>query len=85
MHREANFVEFPGTGMWATKGRYHTMVSLYRHLPPEQVARLVNENMRVFWMDQGTGVATLLRVIEGGKSASVTEVTPAILKRYWRK
>lgn len=90
MRREANFIEFPGTGMWMTLDKslmnLGSQINLYRHIQTDTIKEIVHgERDQVFWIDQGTKAATLLRICAGGKSSSVTEVTPRILARYLKE
>jgi len=60
--------------------------TLIQNLTKEQIQTYVNEHtIMLYWIDQGTGAATLMRIRHGNKSSSATLVTPAILKRYLKE
>ena len=82
--RKADFVTYPGSGMWmmCQDGGVNDM-HLYKHIPIESLKGIVHQNgWKVFWIDTGIGAANLLTVRQGRKSASATEVTPRILAQY---
>ena len=80
MRRSANFIEFPGTGMWMVveTGINVPIICLYRSFPKDLIyLYATNPLKKLFWIDQGVGASTLLHVSLGGKSTSATEVTHA--------
>jgi hypothetical protein len=92
MRRSANFIVFPGTGMWMTFGKYQNQPDNYgdfmliRYLPVDKIREYAKaDNMRVFWIDQGIGASTLMKIRHGGKSASATEVTERMVNQYLRE
>jgi hypothetical protein len=89
MQRYADFITYPGTGMWMVFGTYDnsSRTEFYRGLSREQIKNFVAApNIQLYWIDLGMGVANMLNVRLGRhKSSSATLVTPAILKRYLKE
>ena len=88
MQRSANFIVFPGTGMWMATGKHlqPTTMQLFTSLSHNTIKSFVQDpNWQLYWIDLGMGAANLLRVRMGGKSSSATLVTPALLKRYLKE
>lgn len=85
MRRNADFITFPGTGMWMISDGGFSF-RLFRYLSKEDIKRLVNSSgNRLYWIDQGIGASTLYGVMQGGRSASATLITPNILARYLKE
>lgn len=87
VRREKDFVQYPGTGMWAmcTPGK-PVSVYLYGSLPVQTVKDLVEQGAyRLYWIDTGMGAANLLNVMHGATSSSATLVTKAVLHRYLKE
>ena len=84
MRREANFIEFPGTGMWLmTSGNN---IQLFLHIDKKDIKRIVDTGCNgLFWINRGTGAAQLLALAKGKKLSCATEVTPRILKQYLKE
>ena len=83
--RKADFITYPGTGMWmmCTKSENAAGMYLYRSLDTKTIKGLVDAGVyQLYWIDTGMGAANLLSVRQGRKSASATEVTPRVLARY---
>jgi hypothetical protein len=88
MQRYADFITYPGTGMWMRFGKHDnsSRTEFYRGLSKEQIKALVADpNWQLYWIDLGMGVANMLNVRLGGKSSSATLVTSAILHRYLKE
>lgn len=85
--REKDFIQFPGTGIWAMciPGK-SVSVYLYRSLTAQTVKGIVEQGTyRLYWIDMGMGALNLLNVMHGGKSSSATLVTKAVLHRYLKE
>jgi hypothetical protein len=89
MQRSADFITYPGTGMWMRFGKHDnsSRTEFYRGLSKENIKAIVaDSNWQLYWIDLGMGVANMLNVRMGKhKSSSATLVTPAILKRYLKE
>jgi hypothetical protein len=86
MQRYADFITYPGTGMWMMfrTNDTSTRTEFFRGMTKENLKAIVADpSYQLYWIDLGMGVANMLNVRMGRHtSSSATHVTPAILKRY---
>jgi hypothetical protein len=82
--RNKNFIKYPGSGMWMMCTTSSAAgLFLYRSLPLDTIKGLVGQGTyQLYWIDTGMGAANLLKVRNGGTSASASKVTPQLLAHY---
>lgn len=83
--REANFIEFPGTGMFmmCTKSTTSAGLYLYPYLDAMSIKGLVEQGeYNLYWIDTGAAVCRVLAARKGEKVNCATLITPALVKKY---